>query len=80
MGPTLEPAALGQAGLGVFQPEAVGDGQRGFAQELQQLLRSEFASSSSFPEVRGGPFSNAGKIRADNPHFHPPFSEPWHVA
>ena len=63
MAPTLEPAALGRAGLDGFQIEAAGDGQRAFARELQQLLHSEFAWSSSFPEVRGG-WSSASQMRS----------------
>jgi hypothetical protein len=48
----IEAAILSSVALvsGIVRPL----GQRAFGQELQHPLRSEFASSSSFTDVRGG--------------------------
>ena len=50
-------AAWVPAGPGGFPPEAAGGGQRVLAGGWQRLFRLEFASSISFPKVRGGGFS-----------------------
>src|ERR1700730_6824138 len=54
MGPISRPEALVRASPRGFQPEAGDDGQRVFAPEWQQRLRSEFPSSGSFTRVGGG--------------------------